>query len=1008
MASQEGRRSGFALRRSAQAIAAVLGLTALLALAAPSYASWKRVLAHRSKTHPYFACAAHRSTRCHLIVDPTRGSRHNGPVRAGAITAAPDLETSPALKGSGVEGGFSPADILQAYNLRSASEAGGATQTVAVVDAFDDPEAEADMNTFRGHYGLATCTSASGCFRKINEYGGTSHPATSTEWSEEISLDLDMVSAVCPKCHVLLVEAESESSADLAQAEEEAVAQGATEVTNSYGSPVDSEPSNATIRAAYDHPGIPITVAAGDEGYAVEEPADYPHVIAVGGTALVPETVTKSKPRGWGETVWYDPEGGEILGTGSGCSTEPKPSWQKDAGCFGRTNNDVAVVADQNTPVSSYDTYCGKREGQIDICNHPWMLEGGTSVGAPIVAAAMALSNSYTRSFDGAHALYIDSKLNTGAFNEVTEGSDGTCTPPAIDAYLCTAEKGYDGPSGLGTLNGAPKAAEPTLETKAASGVAAVEATLNATIKPNYASFKECRFDYGTTTKYGSSVTAACPPETPESGESPVAVSRHLTGLTASTTYYYRVTAVYQEVQSFGGGKSSFTSSGEGLTFTTSGPEPSVSTEPASSVGATGATLNAKVDPNGLLTECHFEYGTSPSFGHSQPCGSSPGAGQSFVEVSASLANLAPKTTYHFRIVAKNAGGERVGSERTFTTTSVLPAVTPGPASEVTQTEAMLNGSVNPDGVNVSECEFEYGRTTAYGDSVPCSPAPGEGQTAKDVSAPISDLLPGRTYHFRVVASNVNGTSASADESFVTPAEAPTAVTESVVLGGSGSATLSGTVRPNGAGISSCRFEYGTSPSGILEGSVPCAGLPAGSEEDAPVSAAVSGLAAGTTYHYRLVVANSSGTSYGDTLSFTTHAATLEAESGLEKLTGGHGQPGPGLPTLASTKLSVNASGRLIVRVKCSAGASTCAGTISLRAVTAGVSSHRRHHAAKRVVLLAAGPFKVGGGRVSTIRLRLSHTARALLRRSHLLHASATITPAAGKAARTTVTIRAR
>jgi len=1017
MASQERLTGGFGLLLSARSLAVALGLTALvLALAAPSDANWTRVLAHRSTTHPYFACAAHRHVRCHLISDPTRGSHANGPVKAGAITAGPDLEISPSLKGHGVEGGYSPEDLRSAYQLPSTSAGESQTQTVAVVDAFDDPQAEADLDTYRSHYGLeynkasgTACTTANGCFRKVNQYGEPSYGVWSVGWSEEISLDLDMVSAVCPKCHILLVEANSEASSDLAAAVNEAVALGATEITNSYGSPEGEE---LPYVAAYDHPGIPITVAAGDNGYEVEVPADNPHVIAVGGTSLVPEAKAS---RGWKETVWYDVEESEISGTGSGCSEETKPSWQKylvsDPECPGRTNNDIAVVGDQNTPVSSYDSFCGKKESKLVTCADPWSLEGGTSVGSPIVAAAMALGGGYTRSFDGAHALYIDSFLNEGAFNDITEGSDGTCTPPASHAYFCTARVGYDGPSGLGTLKGAPEAPQPVLETKPASAVGAVEATANATINPEDASFAECRFEYVlNTSEYSKAgtpyVAAACPPESPETGVSPVAISAHLKGLTAATKYHYRVTVRYRETPFFKGQSSS----GADSTFTTAGATPSLTTEAASSIGANGATLNAKVDPNGAqVTKCTFQYGTSPSYGLEAPCSSLPGSGQSFVSVSASITSLAPKTLYHFRIVATNANGEGVGGDRTFETTKVLPLTVPSAASEISSSAATLNGSVNPEGVAVGECEFEYGSSTAYGASVPCSPAPGKGNSPVPVSAEISGLLPGHVYHFRLLATNANGVSTSADDTFLTAAEAPDVATEGAVAGTSSSATLTGTVVPKGAAIGSCRFEYGTSSVGILEASAPCSSLPTGTEEGATVSASLTGLAAGTTYHYRLVAANSSGTSYGATLSFTTSAATLQGEGGLVEQINEHGQPGPGLPTLASHKLSVNAHGSLVIPVKCPAGSSTCAGTISLQVVKAvGASSRRHRHPVRRHVLLASGRFQVGGGRVSTIHLRLSHTARALVRRARVLHASATITPAAGKAARTTVTIRAR
>ncbi len=891
----------------------------------------------------------------------------------------PAEEASPALSGSGIEGGYSPEDLRKAYNLQKESTSGGSGQTVAIVDAHDDPSAEEDMNFYRSHYGISTCTTASGCFRKVNQNGGSVPPSTSAEWSEEISLDLDMVSAICPNCHILLVEASTESSENLAFAENEAVALGATEISNSYGSPVGSE---APFVSYYEHPGIPITVAAGDEGYRVEIPADNPHVIAVGGTTLKPE---KNK-RGWNETVWYGVENGEVSGTGSGCSNERKPSWQTDVGCAFRTNNDIAAVGDQNTPVSSYNTYCGKQK-----CESPWALEGGTSVATPIVAATMALSTSYTRSFDGAHALYIDGTLNAEAFNDVVSGSDGNC-----GSYLCEARAGYDGPSGLGTPDGVPEIAPPVPTTKPASAVESAQATLNATVDPNAAPITECEFEYGTSISYGSHVPCS---KSPGSGVTAVPVSAQLTKLSSSTPYHFRIRAS-TEGDSF---------SGTDQTFTTAAgtpPAPSVLTEAASNVELTSATLNGRVDPNGLpVTACELEYGISKSLESSAPCKPEPGSSSSYVSVSATVSGLTEGAAYYYRVSASNANGTARGEEASFTTLWKLPVVTPRAASEVTQTEATLNGAVNPSGVKVVECLFEFGRSSAYEASIPCSTLPGEGHSAVAVSAAISELLPGRTYHFRVVARNVHGKSASADASFVTAAEAPGAVTESAMATGTGAGTLTGVVLPNGSAVTTCRFEYGTSSAGILEASAPCSSLPSNTEEGTAVSASVSGLAAGTTYHYRLVASSVGGTSYGATLAFTT-AATKLGEGGLEPPIETHNPPAPGPPTLASRELSVNSHGSLEIPLKCPAGSKTCAGSITVQVVmAAGASSHQRH-GIKHHVLLASGTFKVVGGRVSTVHLRLSHTARTLLRRSHILHASATITPAAGKAARTTVTIR--
>ncbi len=170
----------------------------------------------------------------------------------------------------------------------------------------------------------------------------------------------------------------------------------------------------------------------------------------------------------------------------------------------------------------------------------------------------------------------------------------------------------------------------------------------------------------------------------------------------------------------------------------------------------------------------------------------------------------------------------------------------------------------------------------------------------------------------------------------------------------------------------------------------------------------MAGLSAATTYHYRLVAENSRGVSYGALLAFTTAAATIEGGQPLEEITDGQGQPGPGVPTIASKRLSATKEGSLAIPVRCPAGASMCSGKISLKSVSPTVVSSRTRHRIDKRVLVATGSFKVVGGRVSTIRLRLSKAAQSLLRRAHTLRASATLTPAAGKTAHTTVTIHWR
>jgi hypothetical protein len=322
--------------------------------------------------------------------------------------------------------GYGPGDLQSAYALPS----GGSGATVAIVDAQDDPNAEADLATYRSQYGLPSCTTANGCFRKVDQNGGTNYPSADSGWAGEISLDLDMVSAVCPQCHILLVEASSASMANLGTAVNTAVSLGAKYVSNSYGGGESS--SDSSYDSAYfNHPGVAITVSSGDEGYGAEYPAASKYVTAVGGTALKRASGTS---RGWSETVWKT---SSTEGTGSGCSAyDAKPTWQADSGCSRRTIADVSAVADPATGLAVYDSY--QASG--------WQVYGGTSASSPIIAAVYALAGTPASGTNPASYPYA----HTGALNDVTSGNNGSCG----GSYLCTATTGYDGPTGLGTPNG--------------------------------------------------------------------------------------------------------------------------------------------------------------------------------------------------------------------------------------------------------------------------------------------------------------------------------------------------------------------------------------------------------------------------------------------------------------------------------------------------------------------------------------------------------------------------
>ncbi|MFJ7303395.1 putative Ig domain-containing protein [Streptomyces sp. NPDC099088] len=323
--------------------------------------------------------------------------------------------------------GLSPANLHSAYNLPST---GGSGLTVAVVDAYNDPNAAADLATYRSQFGLSACTKANGCFKQVSQTGSTtSLPTNDSGWAGEEALDIDMVSAVCPNCNIVLVEANSANDTDLGAAENEAVALGAKFVSNSWGGD-ESSSQTSEDTSYFKHPGVAITVSSGDEAYGAEYPATSQYVTAVGGTALT----TSSSSRGWSESVWKT---NSTEGTGSGCSAyDAKPSWQTDTGCSKRMESDVSAVADPATGVAVYDTYGGSG----------WAVYGGTSASAPIIAGVYALAGTpgsadYPAKYPYSH---------TSSLYDVTSGNNGSCSP----SYFCTAGTGYDGPTGWGTPNG--------------------------------------------------------------------------------------------------------------------------------------------------------------------------------------------------------------------------------------------------------------------------------------------------------------------------------------------------------------------------------------------------------------------------------------------------------------------------------------------------------------------------------------------------------------------------
>jgi hypothetical protein len=403
----------------------VLGMTAAGAASAATSrpASAGQALAKAASTPDYkAACAAAQAGQAScLTLVRTNVAHHLQAAAAGpGATAAAAAPTGD---------GYGPSSLQSAYKLPSATA--GLGQTVAVVEAYNDPDTVANLAAYRAAWGQPACNTSTGagCLTIVNQNGAaTPLPPASPpddDWAAETSVDIDMVSAICPNCHILMVEATNDEDSDLPTAVNTAVNLGAKFIATSYGNLETSSASEDDVEY-YNHPGVVITAAAGSDGFgAVEYPASSPDVISVGGTTLT----AASNARGWTETVWGS--------SGSSCSSyESKPSWQTDTGCTRRTSNDVAADANPSTGVAAYDSY--SRGG--------WFEAGGTGVASAIIAATYALAGTPAAGTYPASYLYA----HTSSLFDVTSGSDGSCFP----AYLCAAGTGYDGPTGLGTPDG--------------------------------------------------------------------------------------------------------------------------------------------------------------------------------------------------------------------------------------------------------------------------------------------------------------------------------------------------------------------------------------------------------------------------------------------------------------------------------------------------------------------------------------------------------------------------
>ena len=390
-------------------LAAALGLASLV-VATMTGVTGAQASNGNSALHAHHACSA--ATAGHAACTAVGLYTANGKPLAGTTPPATAL---------------TPTQLQSAYKLTGLKSGG---KTVAIVDAYGYTNLERDLGVFRSYYGLSACTTANGCLRVINETGGTSLPSMNTGWAQEQALDVQTVSAACPDCKIVVVEASSTSFADLGTAVNTAAKQpGVVAISNSYGG---GDAPDSTYGSYYNHAGIAVTASTGDNGYQGGSfPADSSYVTAVGGTTLKAASGTT---RGWTESAWS--------GSGAGCSTyNTQPSFQTTAmtGCSKRAMADVSAAADPNY-------------GGIGIyyptnrTTSTWGQWGGTSEASPIIASVYALGTNSLSGYPNALPY-----AHTGSLFDVTSGNDGTC-PTTV---WCTSGTGWDGPTGLGTPNGA-------------------------------------------------------------------------------------------------------------------------------------------------------------------------------------------------------------------------------------------------------------------------------------------------------------------------------------------------------------------------------------------------------------------------------------------------------------------------------------------------------------------------------------------------------------------------
>ncbi len=421
------------LPRWAGVLAAAAGLTVTGLAAVPAASASSHVAASGPSAAPRFAGVHHaaRLPRGFSQVCPqptTPGVMQCSIVVRSGVSSSGSRPSSSAL---------SPGQLRSAYGLSQAAQASN-KGTIAIVDAYNDSHATGDLAAYRSYYGLPACKMSTKCLRVVNQKGTTAWlPKGNSGWAEEESLDLDMVSAICPHCKIILVEANNTGIGALSTAEDTAARLGAKFISNSWGGSEFNTEGNYDVH--FRHLGVAITVASGDSGYGTAYPAVSPYVTAVGGTTLWMKGRTRTEEKVWSQ--------GTLDGAGSGCSTvEHQQTWQAGYGsaCASRIDNDVAADADPRTGPAVYDSSPPSGQG----LPKGWQQLGGTSASSPIIAAVYALASPGGKPATGSQPTQFPYQATSG-LRDITIGSNGSC-----GSYLCIAGTGYDGPTGLGVPSG--------------------------------------------------------------------------------------------------------------------------------------------------------------------------------------------------------------------------------------------------------------------------------------------------------------------------------------------------------------------------------------------------------------------------------------------------------------------------------------------------------------------------------------------------------------------------